>query len=237
MRVLILGGTAEAAHLADALAARGVDGMLSFAGLTNRIVDTELPIRLGGFGGAAGLADYLRFGGYSHVVDATHPFAAQISAHAVTAAALTALPLIRLQRPAWPPRDTWQTVPDLTAAATILPRAARAFLAVGAQSLGPFAARPDLWCLTRSIQPPKTPVSGISILARPPFTLASEIALMRQYEITHLVTKNAGGDQTAAKLDAASALGIAVVMVARPVLPPAPEVDSVVAALAALELL
>jgi precorrin-6A/cobalt-precorrin-6A reductase len=233
MRILLLGGTAEARELAVELSKHFIHATLSLAGLT-RATPGPLPTRSGGFGGVEGLLNYLQAERITHVIDATHPFAEQMSRHAAVACAQTGVQLLRLIRPAWPARPNWQHVANIAEAAAILPPNARVFLSLGAQSLGAFTQRPDLWCLTRSIELPLTALPGVTILARPPFTLEGELALMGEYAITHLVSKNAGGNQTAAKLDAAAQLGIAVVMVARPVLAEAPEYPSPAALLKAL---
>jgi len=235
MRILLLGGTAEARELAEMLAIRGVDAVLSLAGVTDA-PPSPLPHRKGGFGGEQGLIDYLQAAQITQLIDATHPFAAQMSRHASAASKATGIPLLRLTRPAWPLQPQWLQVSSIAEAAVALPKGARAFLALGAQSLAPFATRPDVWFLTRSIQPPATRLPGETILARPPFALADEIALMQAHKITHLVTKNAGGAQTIAKLHAATELGIQLVIITRPVLPPAAEVSSTHDALKALTL-
>ena len=218
-----MGGTTEARKLVEALGARAV---LSLAGATPRPL--AVPHLVGGFGGAAGLADYLRAGKFEALIDATHPFAKQISLNAVTAAAQAEMPLLRLARPAWPMREGWQAVPDLNSAATILPTGARVFLSVGSRSLGPFLKREDVWFLSRSIVAPKAlPANGQLLLQRPPFALANEVRLLREHRISHLVSKNAGGEAVQAKLEAAEALGIKVIMVERPQLPDAFTVASV----------
>ncbi len=226
MSLLILGGTAEARELAAALGGRAI---LSLAGVTKRPLAT--PHRLGGFGGAAGLAAYLSAAKISAVIDATHPFATQMSRHAAQATEQTGLPLLRLQRPEWPISPDWQLAADLPMAAARLPAGARVFLSVGSRSLAPFLHRRDIWFLTRCIEPPGHSPHGEVLLAHPPFTLAAETALLKAHKITHLVSKNAGGGATRAKLDAAKALGIEVIMVNRPQLPGAFEVASVARAL------
>ncbi len=215
MKVLILGGTAGGRALARAL---GAEAVLSLAGVT--AAPLSAPDRVGGFGGAAGLADYLEMENFDALIDATHPFAAQISHNAAKAARATGLPLLRLQRPPWPIEPGWTEAPDLDAAAAMLPAGARVFLSVGSRSLGPFLARGDLWFLTRSIVAPGAlPPQGKLILARPPFAVADEMRLMRAHRISHLVSKNAGGGATRAKLEAARALGVGTIMVKRPRLP------------------
>ena len=143
-RVLLLGGTTEASALAQALADEGIAAVFSYAGRTARPLPQPIAQRTGGFGGADGLADYLRTEGFTHIVDATHPFATMISRNAVAAARATGLPLIALERAPWTPGpgDHWLRVPDVETAVTALPATpARVFLAIGKQSLTPFAAR------------------------------------------------------------------------------------------------
>ena len=222
MKALILGGTAEARQLAQAL---GPSAMLSLAGVTQRPVLTSH--RAGGFGGVQGLAAYLQAEGFQAVVDATHPFAAQMSQNAFDACTQCGLPLLRLARPVWPEAPTWQVVASLSAAAEALPEGARVFLSVGRQSLAPFLGRAGIWCLARSIEPPLHAPFGVVILQRPPFSLANELELMTKHRITHLVSKNAGGKATEAKLAAAKELGVQVIMVKRPRLPAVLTVETV----------
>ncbi len=223
MKALILGGTIEARRLAGAL---GDIAVLSLAGTTE--APTSIPQRRGGFGGAEGLACYLQQENISALIDATHPFAAKISHNAAQAAKQADIPLLRLCRPAWPLDPAWQMVDDLAQAAAALPKGARVLLSVGSRSLQPFLPRPDLWFLSRSIEPAaKYPPHGASLLQRPPFSLAEEISLMKAHRITHLVSKNSGGRATKAKLEAAKALGIHILMVNRPQLPAVLEVATV----------
>jgi precorrin-6A/cobalt-precorrin-6A reductase len=232
-RVLVLGGTTEASALARALAEAGVDAVLSYAGRTRAPGAQPVPTRVGGFGGPAGLADWLRAEGITHLVDATHPFAAQMSCNAVEAARATGLPLIALERPAWQagPGDCWAAVADTEAAVAALPEApARVFLAIGRQTLAPFAARPDHLYLLRLVDPPEAPLPlprTDVVIARGPFDLAGDTALLRDHRIDLIVAKNAGGTGARAKLDAARALGLPVVMIDRPALPARQVVDSV----------
>ncbi len=221
-RLLLLAGTAEARRLAEALAARGgVAVTAALAGRTAAPPVYPVPLRTGGFGGADGLARHLAETGTDLLVDATHPFAARISASAATAARRLGLPALRLERPAWTPRpaDRWTEVPTLDAAARCLPKGARAFLAVGPGSAAPFLARRDVALILRSIEawaPPSCAPQLRLVRGRPPFTLEEEIATFRSHAVTHLVAKNAGGAEGRAKLDAAAALGISVLLVARP---------------------
>ncbi len=222
MRLLILGGTTEANVLARHIAGpTDFDPILSLAGRTQNPVTPPIPFRTGGFGGAAGLRAYLTDTKIDAVIDATHPFAARMSAHAVQACRDLGLPIAIFTRAAWRavPGDHWLPAADMTAAATALgdtPR--RVFLTVGGLQLAAFAAAPQHHYLVRTIDPPD--VSALPdhrlILARGPFAVDDEIALMRDAEIDVLVTKNSGGKATAAKLAAARALGIEVVMVERP---------------------
>lgn len=224
-RVLLLGGTSEASALARALAEAGVDAVFSYAGRTASPVPQPLLQRLGGFGGAEGMADYLRTEGFSHVVDATHPFATMISRNAVAACRSARLPLIALERAPWTPGpgDHWLRVPDVETAVSALPPApARVFLAIGKQSLTPFAARPEHHYLLRLVDPPTAPLplkDATVIVARGPFAADKDRALMEEQGITHVVAKNSGGAGAEAKLIAARALGLPVILIDRPALP------------------
>lgn len=223
MNVLILGGTTEASALARALASEpGIRATLSFAGRTRDPAPPPIPWRSGGFGGAAGLAAYLHSHAIAALVDATHPFAAGISRNAVAAATEAGVALLAVVRPAWDagPGDRWVHVPDMPAAAAALgavPR--RVFLTVGQQELAPFAAAPWHSYLVRSVEAPAPgllPPGTRCIAARGPFAEADERRLLAEEGVEVLVTKNSGGTATAAKLAAARALGVPVVMVARP---------------------
>ncbi|MBW8482147.1 cobalt-precorrin-6A reductase [Actinomadura sp. PM05-2] len=220
----MLGGTGEARRLAALLDADpGFDVTSSLAG---RVARPALPagqVRIGGFGGAAGLAEWLRTERIDAVVDATHPFAAVMTDAAVVAAGSVGLPLVVLRRPGWTegPGDDWRRVPTLEAAAAALP-GERVFLTTGRKDLAPFAGDASRWYLIRSVDPPEPPLPprAHEVLERGPFTLDEELALMREHRIDTLVTKDSGGGLTSAKLDAARELGIPVVMVDRPPLPP-----------------
>jgi precorrin-6A/cobalt-precorrin-6A reductase len=238
-RVLVLGGTSEASQLALALAEAGVDAVFSYAGRTDAPLPQPLPLRIGGFGGVEGLANWLRAEAITHVVDATHPFAAGISKNAVAAAAATGLPLIALERPPWQPQpgDDWTFVADYAAAAAALPRTpARVFLAIGRQNLAPFASRPQHHYLLRLVDPPvNLPLQGADVvLARGPFTQEGDRALMRRHQITHLVAKNSGGSGAEAKLLAARDLHLPVILIDRPALPPRRVVGTVAEVMAFL---
>jgi precorrin-6A/cobalt-precorrin-6A reductase len=224
-RVLILGGTGEARGLAGALVARGVDVVTSLAGVTAAPVLPAGEVRRGGFGGAEGLKRYLAEAGIGVIADATHPFAAVISGHAGEAAGRCGIAYLRLERPAWRPGpgDRWTEVADAGGAVAALAPGATALVTIGRKELAAFAARGDLRVVARAIEPPgfELPPGWKLVLARPPFTLEAEMALMRGEGVSVLVTKNAGGEVTRAKLEAARALGLPVVMVARPAKPDA----------------
>jgi precorrin-6A/cobalt-precorrin-6A reductase len=183
-------------------------------------------VRIGGFGGTSGLADYLRAEAITTMVDATHPFATAITANATEAAAQAGLPLLVLRRPPWPIDPSWQTVPDIAAAAA----AVRAwpgesvFLTTGRRDLGAFAADDRHRFLARAVDPPDedgpAPPQMTLLLDRGPYTVEGEAALMREHGVGLLVTKNSGGPMTAAKLQAARELEVRVVVVERPPLPP-----------------
>lgn len=237
-KILILGGTGEARALAAALVAQGHDVTTSLAGRTTNPVAPAGGLRIGGFGGVDGLACYLSGEGVSQVVDATHPYAAQMSANAVHAAAIAGVKLLRLMRPAWqePVDAPWRHVADVAAAAHALPHGGTALITSGHGGLEAFFARQDCRQIVRLIESPAEPLPWFMtlLLDRPPYDLATETALMRAHGVTHVVSKNSGGVQTSAKLDAARELGIGVIMIDRPAYLPAPEVTSVEAAFAAL---
>jgi precorrin-6A/cobalt-precorrin-6A reductase len=230
VKLLILGGTSEASALARAVARRGINAVISYAGRVERPRDLPIPRRVGGFGGAAGLADYLRANAITHVVDATHPFAAQMSQNAVEACAQSGVPLVALTRPAWTPGrgDDWREVPDIASAVAALdgpPR--RVMLAIGRMHLTAFAAQPQHDYLLRLVDPPETPPPlprHSIVVSRGPFTVEGDNALLREHGIEMLVAKNAGGSGARAKLDAARALGLPVIMITRPPLPKRREV-------------
>jgi len=228
MRILILGGTGEARELAAALTAAGVDVLSSLAGRVRRPRLPDGPVRTGGFGGAAGLTDFLRAEAITGVVDATHPFAAAISANATEAAEAAGVPLLVLRRPPWPADPAWESVPDIVVAAAAVRGwpGESVFLTTGRRDLGAFAADDGHRFLVRAVDPPDpggpAPPRMTLLLDRGPYTVAGESALMREHGIGLLVTKNSGGPMTAAKLQAARDLAVRVVMVERPPLPPLP---------------
>jgi precorrin-6A/cobalt-precorrin-6A reductase len=221
LTVLVLGGTSEARALAGKLARTAELRVIS--SLAGRVSNPALPageVRVGGFGGADGLAAYAGAEGIGVVVDATHPFAETISAHAVDACARAGLPLLRLTRPGWSRRDgdDWHDAASLAEAAALLPElGTRVFLTTGRQGLAAFADL-DLWFLIRCVDPPDgaLPARSEVLLARGPYEREAERVLMRDHGIDVLVTKNSGGPLTEGKLGAARDLGISVVMVSRP---------------------
>ncbi|MBH0237891.1 cobalt-precorrin-6A reductase [Methylobrevis albus] len=225
-RILLLGGTAEADAIARDLSGRpGIAALISLAGRTAEPRPQALPTRVGGFGGADGLAAFLAAERIDLLVDATHPFAARISANAAAAAAATGVPLFRLARPAWQaePGDRWTVVGDNAAAVAALGAAPRrVFLTIGRLGLADFAAAPQHHYLVRSIDPPEGGVplpDHRLLLARGPFDAGAEAALIAAERIDVLVTKNSGGPLTYGKIVAARRLGLPVVLVAPP--PPA----------------
>jgi precorrin-6A/cobalt-precorrin-6A reductase len=233
--LLILGGTAEARELAAELHAAGVAVTTSLAG---RVARPRLPagdVRIGGFGGPHALATWLVEHGVAAVVDATHPFAERISASAVTACASAGVPLLRLERPGWTQRagDRWQWVDDVGAAADTIPPGVRVLLTTGRQGLAAFAHRDDAWFLIRCVDAPQPPLPPRHelLLARGPYTLAGELALVDEHRIDLVVTKDSGGPHTEAKLDAARERGLPVIVVRRPPRPDAPTVATVDGAL------
>lgn len=241
-RILILGGTTEARQLAGKLAPRAdLDVTLSLAGRTQEPVAQPVPVRTGGFGGAEGLAAWLRETGTQMLVDATHPFAARISANAVEAAGKARIPIVALRRPQWTPieGDRWTLVGSVTEAIAALGDAPRrVFVALGRQELAPLGHAPQHFYLIRSVDPiePKLAVPHAQyILDRGPFAEATEGAMLSGHAIEAIIAKNSGGAATYGKIAAARALGIPVILVRRPNLPAVPAADSVDAALAMID--
>lgn len=256
-RLLILGGTTEAIALTRAFLspdwAGRLEVRLSLAGRTqaSAAIASQFPVgvvRVGGFGGVAGLREYLQREAIAMVLDATHPFAAQMSHHAALAClALESqtgfprggprgLPRAMLLRPAWIPAagDRWISVPDhATAALTIPSWGKRIFLTIGRQELAAYTTLEGCWCLMRMIDPPSPPYPlGDIVLDRGPFDLAQERELLSHHRIDVIVSKNSGGEATAAKLVAARELGLPVIMVERPCYPDLPRLASVEEAIA-----
>jgi precorrin-6A/cobalt-precorrin-6A reductase len=242
VRILILGGTTEASALGRCLAGRQeFDPVLSFAGRTRSPVPPPIPFRVGGFGGVAGLTVYLVAHKIDTVIDATHPFAARMSQNAVAACREVGLPLAVLTRPPWEAQDgdRWTSVSDMAAAVRGLGEHPRiVFLTIGGLQLAEFASAPQHRYVVRTIEPPEA-IGALPhhrlILARGPFSAEDEIALMRGEHIEVLVTKNSGGEATAAKIEAARALGIDVIIVERPAAEAVPTFERVEEILAWIE--
>ena len=239
--LLILGGTAEAAALADAAVARFGDALgvtISLAGRTRRPAPLPGRVRIGGFGGPAGLAAYLDRHGIDRLIDATHPFAAGISHAARLACDTMGVPRLVLRRPPWhrQPGDRWIEVADMPAAAAVVGRGYRhAWLTVGSGDIGAFSALDGVHFLVRLVEPPLRPLPlrhHDVIVGRGPFTLAEERQLFARHAIDVLVAKASGGAATEAKLAAARELGVPVVMLRRPPPEPGEAVETVAAALA-----
>jgi precorrin-6A/cobalt-precorrin-6A reductase len=225
-RILILGGTSEAVTLAEVLVAEGHDVTTSLAGRTKEPKTIAGKVRIGGFGtnsknGATGLADYLKIGGFTHLIDATHPFATTISANAEEAARLSGVPLEVHTRSPWAKHrdDNWIEVPGLEAARDAIPSGANVLLALGSQHIAAFGKRLDVHFLVRMIDPPAAPL-GLKncqlIIKRPSDDWREEMALLKDNAITHLVCRNSGGQGAYAKIEAARALGLPVIIIGRP---------------------
>ncbi len=225
-RLLILGGTGDAVELArQATTIPGLDVISSLAGRTSTPKKLVGAVRVGGFGGEAGLVEYLQAAQVDLLIDATHPFAANISWNVAGAARKVGIPWLMLIRPGWVKSglDNWIEVENIAAAVAAIPaRTERIFLSIGRQQLAPFASLGDKWCLMRSIDPPDSDIllpPGELLFDRGPFSLDRELTLLQDYQIQAIVSKNSGGDATYAKIIAARELGIPVIMVQRPIVP------------------
>ncbi len=241
-RILILGGTTEARGLAERLAARpDLDITLSLAGRTSAPAALPVPVRSGGFGGAAGLADYLVRERIDTLIDATHPYASIISANAAAAAGSAGVPLVALRRPPWPEfdGDRWTPVNSVNAAVEALGKAPRrVFVALGRNELAPFSQAPQHYYLIRSVDPvaPPLPLPHADyITGRGPFSEADDWALLKAHRIEAMVAKNSGGTATYGKIAAARALGLEAIILCRPALPDMPAVATVDEAVAWLD--
>ena len=218
--VLILGGTREAAELAAELAAAHPDWRIitSLAGRTKEPAPVAGETRIGGFGGAEGLAAYIRTEGVTRLIDATHPFATQISANARAAADMTGVPLEVRTREPWQrqPGDLWTEVSSLEQACDAVPAGARVLLALGSQHIALFAARADVHFLVRMVDKPETPLplpDHTLRIGKPGNTAAEETELLKTHAITHIVCRNSGGDGAYAKIEAARQLQLPVIVV------------------------
>jgi precorrin-6A/cobalt-precorrin-6A reductase len=242
LRVLILGGTEQSRALAEIVAGKtGYAPILSLAGRTKSPGPFRTPIRLSGFGGADGLADYLRTKHIDALIDATHPFAAKISAHATVAAAAVGVPRLLLHRPPWTAQsgDQWLPVVDIAAAASALGESPkRVFLTIGRQEVAAFQMAPQHTYLVRSIDPiqprPNLP-QATYIEGRGPFATDAETELLRRHQIEVVVAKNSGGDASYGKIVAARELGIQIILLQPPELQPGPKVTGIAEAVAWLD--
>ncbi len=233
-RILILGGTTEARQLAGMLVTRAdCDVTLSLAGRTENPVHQPVPTRSGGFGGAQGLVDYLQEQKIDLLIDATHPYAARISANAAEAARLTGVAALALRRPAWKPveGDRWTLVADVWHAIAAIGKSRRkVFLALGRQDVAAFTAAPRHSYVIRSVDPVEPPLDvpdATYILARGPFAEEDDCTLLGQHHIDAIVAKNSGGSATYSKIAAARTLGIEVILLNRPDLPELPSAETV----------
>jgi precorrin-6A/cobalt-precorrin-6A reductase len=241
-RILILGGTTEARRLAERLAERAdLAVTVSLAGRTAAPAAQAVPVRVGGFGGAEGLAHHLATEGIDALVDATHPYAAGISANAAAAAAAARVPLLALRRPPWPPRsgDRWTEVANTEAALQVLgAEARRVFLALGRSEIGHFNGAPQHYYLVRSVEPVDPPLAvphAAYVTGRGPFTEADDRSLLATHAIDVVVAKNSGGAATYGKIAAARALGLPVILLRRPALPEVPTVETIAEAVTWLD--
>ncbi len=217
-----------------------MDAIYSYGGRTRAPAGQPLPTRTGGFGGPRGLANYIRQEGITHVIDATHPFAAEMSRNAVAACTDTQTPLIALERTPWikASGDHWIEVADIVAAVAVLPETpARVFLAIGRQHIAPFREKPQHAYTLRFVDPPEgaLPFEANVIVSRGPFTLQSELEMLRSRGIEWIVARNSGGDGARAKIDAGRVLGLPLIMIARPQLPERLRVESVTDVIAWLD--
>jgi precorrin-6A/cobalt-precorrin-6A reductase len=233
-RILILGGTAEARMLAGHLAGRaGLDVTLSLAGRTASPASQPVPVRVGGFGGSAGLADFLVSERIDALIDATHPYATVISANAVAAARRSHVPLVALRRPPWVAiaGDRWTEVSDVRETVQALGQASRrVFVTLGRSELAPFVAAPQHHYLIRSVDPvdPPLPLPHVTyVTGRGPFGEADDCALMTAHRIDVVIAKNSGGAATYGKIAAARARGIGVILLRRPPTPDGSAVETV----------
>lgn len=232
MKVLVLGGTKEAHELCLTLQRRGIVLLHARAGILDS-PPLPYPHRDGGFGGADGLARFIREEGFTRLISATHPFAREIAENAKAAAQQTGIPILRFEREDWlrPSGADWRLFERLDDLVRALPPSARCFLTLGHKHLAAFESRSDLWCLWRVIEPAEARLNGRQLVARPPFSLEEEIELMRAHKVDLLVSKQSGGPATYAKIEAAARLGLPVYLWARPAMEFAETAGSVEGAL------
>ena len=219
-RILVLGGTKEGRELAGALLTKGYEVITSLAGVTARPVLPRGPTRHGGFGGVQGLVQFVTAERIAAIADATHPFSVQMSRQAHEAARLANVVYVRLERLPWiaEPGDRWITVQNAREAAAVLPDGARVLLTIGRKDIAVFISRPTISGVARMIEAPSQPLpdSWTMLQARPPFTVDEERRLFKRYAISHVVAKNAGGEDTYAKIVAARIADLPVIMIQRP---------------------
>lgn len=220
-KILILGGTREAADLAARLTTAGHDVTTSLAGRTRAPTPLVGTVRSGGFGGADGLAQFLIEHGFDRLIDATHPFAERISANAAKAVELAGIAFENRVRRPWhrKPGDEWTEFPSLEAARDALPRDARVLLAIGSQHVAIFASRPDVHFVVRMVDPPldRLPLADHElVVGKPGPTIEEELELLRERRITRVLCRNSGGPGAYAKVEAARILGLPVMMIVRP---------------------
>ncbi|MEB3151719.1 MAG: cobalt-precorrin-6A reductase [Sphaerospermopsis sp.] len=234
LRVLILGGTGDAAELTARINnITGIEAIASLAGRTREPITPIGNVRVGGFGGVTGLVEYLKHQKIDVLIDATHPFANHISWNAAAAATQMGIPRLLVNRPPWEkqPGDLWIEVENNTEAAAALEnQAQRVFLTIGRQEISAFSHLQEMWFLMRMIDPPNADVvipPGLMLFDRGPFTLEDEREILTKYNIDTIVSKNSGGNATYPKIIAAREMGIKVVMVKRPPVPPGEQVADV----------
>lgn len=223
MKILIFGGTGDARELANGLVAEGHQVTTSLAGRTEHPVRPEGEVRVGGFGGVENISAYIAENGFDWLIDATHPYAQRMSEQLAEAVRQTPMPFMRMVRAPWEQGDgvTWQDMPDIAGAITQLPEGARALVTTGHFAIETLETRPDCVFYLRLIEKPQVPIAENTtlIVERPPYDVHSELSLMREFSVTHVLAKNSGGNQTRTKLDAAAQLGVEIFMVVRPALP------------------
>jgi precorrin-6A/cobalt-precorrin-6A reductase len=234
--ILLLAGTNGAREIAQGLADEKIPAIASLAGATRDPAKLAIKTRSGGFGGAESFAAYLQEAGITAIIDATHAFARRISARTVTVASDLKIPYLQLLRPAWQPQagDTWVFIDTEKQAADHIPVGATAFLATGRQTLDQFSNLPGRRLICRQIDPPNGPFpfeNGEFLVGRPPFSITEEVALFTPLGIEWLVVKNAGGQASRSKLDAARQLKIPVALINRPPLLDVDRVETVAAAI------
>ena len=235
-KILILGGTQEARHLANHAAKHGWNAEMSLAGVTPTPISVDLPVRYGGFGGADGLARFLADQQITHLVDTTHPYAARMTAHAVAASDLAQVKRLSFWRPAWQAdaEDLWTEYAGLAGLYADIPDHAHLFLAAGQEGIAALPVEHKFQVTARALKAPSTEGQINFIAALPQADMEQEKQLFEELGITHLAVKNAGGTASFAKLLAARALRLPVLMLARPAPPPPPRyasLDEIITAL------